>query len=249
MSRSRRSAKPPWAREGTPPSAAAPDAPERTGVIGSVSSAPVGRSRLTLQSICRSDGIRALRPVWEYEAEPGQWRLASGPPEFQPRYWVDVISKAAAAGLLGSQAYKDLVVNLAKGLDSSKTPSPKAFLRVTGHMNITFGPELLERDGVRINEIRIYHALERDSREVSATHSSAEGQHGLRYRVVEEMHYDQVISRLGDLGPATLKDSLSSVFSEQPRECFELVFGDPGLLVAGFEDPATYQAEFEVTVI
>lgn len=204
-------------------------------VIRSVHSRGYGRSRLVLQSVCGKDGRRYLRAAWEYLGDDDVWRQKNAAPEFNASVWADVIAKAARAGMLSSTDYKTLLVRLAQGLDSSKSPTPKAFVRFTGSMILQV-PTSVVAEGF-INEIAVYDALNAPSRDVTVTQNldSTTDTYTLEYVVEEDIHYMEALSRLpNEVRDLAVRSSLEEAISSSVPISFLGLFGDPGIASAGF---------------
>lgn len=224
-----------------------------TGVIRRVSSRPVGRNRLVLQDVCRPDGLRCMEAVHEQQGDDGEWRvvmIGDKPltPAFQPRFWVDAIGNAAAAGMLGGKDYKRLMILLTQGLDGSRTP-PQAYIRVEGALTVEFDTELYA--AARVDEVKIYRALERQGSEVTASHVGGTGSSRtlIKYDTIKELHYDTIVSRFREeLAAEAGRTSLEDIFSRRAADAFCDIFGDPGLEAAGFLDEESYEATYAITV-
>lgn len=206
----------------------------RPQVIKSVHSRGYGRTRLVLQSVCGRDGRRYLRASWEYCGEDGAWYEKASAPEFNPSVWADVMAKAARAGMLSSVDYKTLLVRLAQGIDSSKSPTPKAFVRFTGVLSLLI-PENAVLAG-SINEIHVYDALNAPARDVTVTQMYDKISHvyTLDYFVQEDIHYMEALSNLPEnLREIAGRTSLEEAISTDVRAAFLGLFGDPQLEQAG----------------
>lgn len=233
----------------------APDKPDvgrpSRQVIRSVSVNGYGKTRLVLQSVCGSDGRRYIRAVWEYRGEDGHWHTKRTPPEFSPAVWSDAIAKAATNGMLSSSDYKDLLVRLTRGLDASKSPTPKAFVRFTGLLQISFDSSTLVAHPV--DEVLVYEKLSAPARDVTVTQSqqkATETTH-LVYEVVEDIHYMEALSRLSEqLREVASKTSLEEAVAVDPRTAFEGIFGDAHLVEAGFvSDADLFDVEYSIAVL
>lgn len=204
-------------------------------VIRSVSSRGYGRTRLVLQSVCGKDGRRYLRASWEYCGEDDIWHQKNTAPEFNTSVWADVIAKAARAGMLSSVDYKTLLVRLAQGIDSSKSPTPKAFVRFTGALSLQVPYRVVVAGGV--NEVQVYDALNSSTRDVTVTQTfdKALDLYTLEYVVEEDIHYMEALSKLPEsLRDLAGKSSLEEAISTDVQAAFLGIFGNPHLDEAGF---------------
>lgn len=223
--------------------------PSRPQVIRSVSVKGYGRTRLTLQSVCGGDGSRYIRAVWEYKGDDGLWYTKPTPPEFTPRVWTDAIATAATKGMLSSADYKDLLVRLTRGIEATKTPTPKAYVGITGRLHIVC-PETAVETGP-VNEVLVYEALSSTARDVTVrqSHQKPESLIHLDYTVVEDLHYTEAMSRLPEeLRAVAISTSLEDAVLLNTRASFLAIFGDPQLGAAGFgsED---FTVEFDMSVL
>lgn len=203
-------------------------------IIKSVHSRGYGRTRLCLQSVCGKDGRRYLRASWEFCGDDGVWYQKNSAPEFNPSVWTDVMAKAARAGMLSSVDYKTLLVRLAQGIDSSKSPTPKAFVRFTGVLSVQV-PKSAVVDG-SINEIHVYDALNTPVRDVTVTqtYDKISNEYTLDYMVQEDIHYMEALSRLpDDLREVSRQTSLEEAVSKDVKAAFLGLFGNPQLEEAG----------------
>ena len=219
-------------------------------VIRSVSSRGYQRSRLVFQSICGSNGRRYLRAVHQYQGEDGVWHSKSTPPEFNAAVWTDIIAQAAASGMLSSVDYKTLLVRLAQGLDSSRNPTPKAFVRFTGHLELQFSESFLT--STKIDEVSIYESLAAVARDLTVTqaYEKKAGEYKLTYEVVEDIHYMEALSRLPDaLREQAARSSMEEAVQSDPQLAFVSLFGEPGLASAGFADDSMFSTEYRLTVL
>ena len=220
-------------------------------IIRSVSVNGYGKTRLVLQSVCGGDGRRYIRSVWEYRGDDGNWHTKKSPPEFSPAVWADAIAKAATNGMLSSNDYKDLLVRLTRGLDASKSPTPKAFVRFTGLLQISFDGKLLADHAV--DEVQVYECLSAPAREVTVTQSQQREPKTthLTYEVVEDIHYMEALSRLNEqLRDVASKTSLEEAISMDPQAAFEGIFGDARLTEAGFlPDGGGFDVEYRLSVL
>lgn len=218
-------------------------------VIRSISVNAYGKTRLTLQSVCGGDGSRYLRAVYEHRGDDGVWRAKDRAPEFSPKVWTDAYATAATAGMLSSGDYKELLVRLARGLDGSKSPTPKAYVRFTGKLEVSFEPSVLADR--KVDEVAVYEALSASAREVTVTqtHQKKTTTTFLTFEVVEDIHYTDALSRL----PKELRDvagrrSLEEAVATDPRAAFVGIFGSPRLDASGFTEDV-FKIEFGVTVL
>lgn len=217
-------------------------------VISSVHSRGYGRTRLVLQSVCGANGRRYLRAVWEYQGDDKNWHTKDTAPEFNATVWSDVIAKAAQAGMLSSKDYKGLLVRLAQGLDSSKSPTPKAFVRFTGILTLEFPRALVEDKPV--DEVAVYEALNGPSRNLTVTQAQdpEDGTYRLDYVVEEDIHYMEALARLPEaMRELASKTSLEEAIAENIEMAFCGIFGEPGLEAAGFDKRT--EADFSLTVL
>jgi hypothetical protein len=218
-------------------------------VIRSVSVKGYGRTRLTLQSVCGVNGERFLRAVWQYQGDDGQWYTKKTPPEFSPKVWTDALATAATSGMLSSGDYKELLVRLTRGLDGSKSPTPKAYVRFTGKLQVSFSPKVLST--CKVDEVLVYESLTASAREVTVTqsHQKKTDTTFLVYEVIEDIHYTDALSRLPkELRDAAGRQSLEEAVAQDPRGAFLGIFGDPRLASAGFDEDK-FALDFALTVL
>lgn len=221
----------------------------RPQVIRSISVKGYGRTRLTLQSVCGGDGARYLRAVWEYKGDDDLWYTKPTPPEFSTKVWADAIATAATKGMLSSADYKDLLVRLTRGLDATKTPTPKAYVGLTGKLHIICPEKVLETHPV--NEVLVYEALSATARDVTVRQSYQKAEHliHLDYTVVEDLHYTEAMSRLPEeLRAIAIETSLEEAVLLNTKASFMAIFGDPQLEAAGFGS-AGFTVEFDMSVL
>lgn len=216
-------------------------------VIRSVSARGYGRTQLVLQSVCAPDGRRYLRAVWQEMGKDKEWRTRLTPPEFNATVWADVIAKAAQSGMLSSKDYKSLLVRLAQGLDSSKSPTPKAYIAFTGILTLEFPESIIDEQA--IDEIMVYEALNSPSRDVTVTQSQQkDGRIRLDYVVQEDVHFMEALSRLPDeIREVARKSSLEEAVVADIPTAFVALFGDPLLEDAGFTGPV--EADYSLTIV
>jgi len=192
-------------------------------IISQVTSSSVGINRLVLQSVCRANGVRAIRPVWEQKID-GKWVAQRGMPEFTARFWVEAISKAAKSGMLGSQNYKDLVVSLAQGLSSEKPTSPKAYINIVGSLILVYPIEMSSS----VDEFHLLDKLSVNGREVTCRANEAgEGSWSIEFQVSENLHFTEALSKL----PEELRELVKTTNFEQvcidhPETSFTSFFGE-----------------------
>ena len=218
-------------------------------VIRSVeSSSGEGETRLVLQSVCGSTGLRYIRALWEYKGNDGEWYQKDTAPEFNASVWTNAITKAAVSGMLSSEDYKNMLVRLAKGLDASKSPTQRAFVRFTGSLSLEFD---IEAHGVSsIDEVMVYESLSKPPRDLTVTQSRRSGKYRLVYEVTEEIHYTEAISRLpADVRKGASNVSLEVAVGEAVEESFLSLFGDPGLPAAGFSGIDGLAVDYKLSVL
>ena len=151
--------------------------------------------------------------------------------------------------MLSSGDYKELLVRLARGLDGSKSPTPKAYVRFTGSLEVSFDPAILAEH--RVDEVMVYEALAASAREVTVTqtHQKKTGTTFLAYEVIEDVHYTDALSRLPkEMRDAAGRGSLEEAVAEDPAGAFRGIFGSPRLDAAGFTEEH-FKVQFGVTVL